>query len=196
MRKRVLLFAIVSVTVIVGAIVLYDLFQPYVRARHLLSKIDALQVGESSFEEAKRVGMVLGSQGNDPCLPADCYWTFTVDNFSIPAMWRGEGTRFIAGFRVQNSVVSEQRFMLQIGTGFDAQTAEFWERETWPNFPKQFIVGTQTTPTRPHFRSYVNLTPATHADIRERYLSFNLNCFWKYRGCRDAKELLPTVDWK
>ena len=174
----------------------YGLFHPYVRARSLLSQVSALQVGRSSFEEAKQVGQRLGSQGNDPCSALDCYWTFVVDNFKVPELWRGEGVRFIAGFRVQDSVVSEQRFMFQIGTGFNAQTADFWERGSWPRFPKQFIVGTQTSPSFPHFRSYVNLTPATPADLRSRYLSFDLSCFWKYHGCRDAEELLPTVNWE
>ncbi len=196
MRKDLLLCSIVLVGIAAGAAVSYVLFQPYLRARSLRSEIAALQVGRSSFEEAKRVGNRLGSQGNDPCSPVDCYWTFTTDNFEFPNLWRGEGARFIAGFRVQDSVVSEQRFMFQIGTGFKAQTAEFWERETWPHYPKQFMVGTETSSDYPHFRSYVNLTPATPADVRERYLSFNLNCLWKYQGCKDAEELLPTIDWK
>lgn len=195
MRKYFLLHAIVGVAMIAGVIAIYELFQPYIRARSLLSEIAALQVGKSDFEEAKRTGARLGSQGNDPCLSADCYWAFEVDNFKLPAAWRGEGTRFVAVFRVQNSIVSEQHFVLQIGTGYDAQTADFWERETWPHLPKQFIVGTQSSEIDPHFRSYVDLTPATPVDVRERYLSFNLNCLWKYHGCSDAKELLPTVDW-
>jgi len=196
MRKGFLLCSIVVVAIVAGIAVSYGLLQPYLRARDLRSQIAALQVGRSSFEEAKRVGNRLGSEGNDPCSPVDCYWTFAIDNFEFPSVWRGEGARFIAGFRVQNSVVSEQRFMFQIGTGFKAQTADFWERETWPHYPKQFVVGTETSSDYPHFRSYVNLTPATPADVRERYLSFNLNCLWKYQGCKDAEELLPTIDWK
>jgi hypothetical protein len=196
MRRNFLLFAIVSVATVVGAVVLYHLFQPYMRARNLLSQVSTLQVGSSSFEDAERVGKRLGSPGNDPCLPVDCYWTFSIDNFKVPTAWRGEGTRFVAGFRVQNSVVTEQRFMFQIGTGFNPQTAEFWERQTWPHYPKQFIVGTQTTENNPHYRSYVKLTPAASADVRKRYLSFNFSCLWKYGGCKDAQELLPTVDWK
>lgn len=153
------------------------------------------QVGHSNFEEAKQLGKRLGSEGNDPCSPVDCYWTFEVDNFKFPSIWRGQGVRFIAGFRVQNSVVSEQRFMFQIGTGVDAQTAQFWERETWPHVPHQFYVGGETTTVNPRFRSNVLLTPAAPADLRSRYLSLNLNCFWKIHGCADAGELLPTVDW-
>lgn len=196
MKKTFLRYAIVLAVMAVGVVVLYELFQPYLRARSLLSQISVLQVGSSSFDEAKRVGRRLGSQGNDPCTPLDCSWTFSVDDFKFLTVWRGEGVRFIAGFRVQNSVVSEQRFMFQIGTGVNAQTATFWERETWPHYPKQFIVGTETSSVYPHFRSYVNLTPATPPDVRGRYLSFNFNCFWKYHGCKDARELLPTIDWK
>jgi len=196
MRRSLLLCSIVLVAIAAGTAVSYELFQPYLRARNLRSQIAALQVGKSGFEQAKHVGMALGSQGNDPCLPTDCYWTFEVDNFKLPAAWRGEGIRFVAGFRVQDSIVSEQHFVLQIGTGINAQTADFWERETWPHFPKQFIVGTQSSQTFPHFRSYVNLTPATPAHVRERYLSINFNCLWKYQGCKDAEELLPTIEWK
>ena len=196
MKRRSLQLTIAMAAIVISAVGLYELFLPYLRARSALSRISALQVGSSSFEEAKRVGKRLGSQGNDPCTPLDCYWTFTIDNFEFPTVWRGDGARFIAGFRVQNSVVSEQRFMFQIGTGFNAQTATFWERESWPHYPKQFIVGTETSSLYPHFRSYVNLTPATPADVRDRYLSFNLNCLWKYHGCKDAEELLPTIDWK
>jgi len=193
--KRILLGCALALAMALG-IAVYLPSRPYARARSLLSQVSALQVGGSSFDEAKRVGRRLGSEGNDPCSPLDCYWTFSVDNFKVPELWRGEGVRFIAGVRVQNSVVAEQRFMLQLGTGVNAQTAQFWEREAWPHLPNQFYVGGETTPVRPHFRSNVFLTPATPAGVRNRYLSFNLNCFWKYRGCRDAGELLPTIDWK
>ena len=195
MRRKLLSYVIASILMMIGFAVVYVLFQPYLRARNLLSQISALRVGESSFNEAKRLGIKLGSQGNDPCLPSDCYWTFEVDNFKLPTLWRGQGIRFVAIVRAQDSVVSEQHFELQIGTGFNIQTADFWERENWPNFPKQFIVGTQSAPISPHYRSYVKLTPAIPSDVRERYLAFNLNCLWKYHGCADAKELLPTVDW-
>jgi hypothetical protein len=195
--KRIVLVGIIAlVAMVICAVVFYDFLQPYLRARNLLSQISALQVGRSNYLDSQQVGKRLGSLGNDLCIPADCYWTFSVDNFKIPILWRGEGVRFIGGFRVQSSVVTEQRFMLQIGTGFDAQTATFWERENWPHYPKQFFVNVETTPDHPHFRSYVNLTPATPADLRDRYLSFNLNCLWKYHGCKDAEELLPTIDWE
>jgi hypothetical protein len=196
MRKRLLLLASTFTVAIISMVAIYHLLKPYARARELLTKVASLKVGSSSFAEAKQMGMTLGSAGNDPCSPADCYWTFSVDNTKLPGVWRGESEHFIAGFRVENSVVSEQRFMFQIGTGVDAQTAEFWERETWPHYPKQFVVGTETSPTRPRFRSYVNLTPATPADVRERYLTFNLACLWKYHGCKDAGELLSVVSWK
>jgi hypothetical protein len=196
MKRNLMLFAIVLVAMLLGTVVMFNLCRPYLRARTLLSRISTFQIGKTTFEEAQRVGKELGSTGNEPCTPEDCYWTFSVDNFKIPALWRGEGERFIAGFRVQSSVVSEQHFMFQIGTGYNAQTADFWERESWPHFAKPFVVGTQSAPSSPHYRSYVKLTPATPPVVRERYLAFDLNCLWKFHGCTDARELLPTVDWQ
>ena len=196
-RKKVCqVTAIIIVFLASSTAASFYLFRPSMRARSVLSQVSALQVGKSGFLDAQHIASQIGATSSDFCSPAYCSWGIRIDNLALPEQWRGPGAAFMARFQVRNSLVTEQGFMFQIGDGENAQTAEFDEQDNWPNFPKQFIVGTQTTDNNPHYRSFVKLTPALPADVRQRYLSFDFNCLWKYGRCKNAQELLPTVEWK
>jgi len=40
----------------------------------------------------------------------------------------------------------------------------------------------------------VYMPPRSSAEDWQRYTAFNYSCFWKYKGCKDARDLLPTAD--
>jgi hypothetical protein len=49
--------------------------------------------------------------------------------------------------------------------------------------------------SRPYSNKFrVLMTPRTSVEDWQRYTAFNYSCFWKYKGCRDARDLLPTAD--
>ncbi len=40
----------------------------------------------------------------------------------------------------------------------------------------------------------VHMTPRSSVEDWRRYTGFNYSCFWRYKGCKDARERLPTAD--
>ena len=86
------------------------------------------------------------------------------------------------------------------GTGtaesFHASTVSLEEQEHWGrgNIREPVQAGWYTTDLFRYYWFTVRITPKASVEDRRRYTAFNYSCFWKYRGCRDARELLPTAD--
>lgn len=195
-RKRVVAGVSVLTVILAGTVTCTWLLCPTVRAHKVLSSISDLQVDRSTFDDSRKVAASIGAIPSNACSPADCLWYIRIDNVAIPRIWRRREVSFSAEFQVRNAVLSERNFSMQVGTGQNVPLAEVEEQEHWRITPEPVFVTTQTTDGNPHYRVSVKLTPAAPPDVRRRYLSFNLNCLWKYGGCEDARDLLPTVDWQ
>jgi hypothetical protein len=176
------------------------LFLPAIRARYLFSKLETLQLGSSTFEDAKRLATEIGAKSWEPCDQSDCEWTKRIDNAQLPRWWRGSGEVFAVAFEVKNSVVTRKSTGFGIeGAGIDEfspSSVGFTEAEHWrqdkPTGPVQ--AGWTTSDWFRYYRFSVRMTPKATATDRRRYTAFNYGCLWRYHGCKDARELLPTAD--
>ena len=182
-------------------------YLPSIRARYLFSRIGTLQVGRSSFDDAQRLAERLGAKPADACDRSDCYWTKVVDNVRLPKWWRGPGVTFVVDIAVKNSVVVNRGAFYAIGTDpytFTPSMVSVGVKERWA--PARLPTSYTEPPTqkgwsqssfygKPYKNKFVvMLTPRTSIEDTRRYTAFNYSCFWKFRGCKDATELLPTAD--
>ncbi len=174
-------------------------FLPCIRARRLLAKAESLQIGKASLSDAQQLPENLEGTPTRACSPAECELIFGTGNFSgnfaLPQEWRGQGEAFAVRIHVKNGLVDRKDLTYWIGAG--STISAVWVSETldWPGNPKEprwsKIEGTQGA----HYLVHVRMTPSDSTEIRKKYTSFNWNCFWKYQGCQDEHELMPTGEW-
>lgn len=165
----------------------------------MLAQVSELEVGKSTFADAQKLADSMDATVSGTCSAADCNWLRRADNLSLPHFWAGDGETLSVGFRVQDGVVTERSIAYQVGSVFARSPyADTEERVRWTGGPPPNPVSVQTQWT-PHIARYgalVLMVPAAPPETRSKYLDFNLSCLWKYGGCSDAGQLLPTVDWK
>lgn len=176
------------------------LLRPSIRARCLFSELETLQLGHSTYEDAQRLAKKIGARPTyNPCDRSACEWDVRMGNSNLPEWWRGSGETFVVAFDVKDSVVVRKN----IGYGIGIETSTLYpssvglvEQEHWPhrNITEPVTAGWRSSELYPNYEFDVYMTPKASAETRRRYTSYNFNCFWKYRGCRDARELLPTAD--
>lgn len=173
------------------------LLHPAIRADYLFSQLESLQLGHSTFEDARRLASKIGAKPTGPCDQSACEWAVRVDNSSLPQWWRGSGEAFLVSFNVENSVVVRKN------TGFGVGTKPFYpsqvgliEQEHWGRTPRAEPVaaGWETTDLYRYYKFIVYMTPKASTEDRRRYTAFDYGCLWRYKGCKDARELLPTAD--
>jgi len=198
------------------------------RARYLFSRLEVLQVGHSSFEDAQRLARKIGAKPSNlaPCVPSFCYWSVEVDNKRLPQWWRGSGATFSVNFEVKGSAVDYKGAWYVIGVpSYNSTPSEMsgWIdpyrlsppyevsagiKETWLHqrqgdriveepatgagwqvsyFEKN---GSRELATA---RFAARMTPRSSAEDWRRYTAFSYGCLWKYKGCKDGVELLPTA---
>jgi hypothetical protein len=120
------------------------------------------------------------------------------DNFLVGG--EGSGEVFEVGFTVKNSLVMRKYTGFGIeGARIDAFSPSavwFDEQEHWGrgNTPESVAAGWSTSELFRYYRFTVRMTPQATAEERRRYTAFDYGCLWRYRGCKDARELLPTAD--
>jgi len=198
----------------------YLLYLP-LRARYLLNRLEAVQVSHSSFEDAQRLAQEIGAKPSDlgPCDRSYCYWSAEVNNARLPQWWRGLGVTFAVNFAVKDSLVEYKGAWYAIGVAQDAI-----EVDPYRSIPSSVSAGVkekwlrqrdgdrivEEPPTGKGWdisyfekngsrelanaRFVVRMTPRSPAEDWQRYTAFNYSCLWKYEGCRDVRELLPTAD--
>ncbi len=174
------------------------LLRPSIRARYLFHELETLQLGQSTFEDAERLARKIHAKPNDPCSRSACTWGVELNNAHLPRWWRGNGEVFAIAFSIKDSVVT--RKYTGFGTGTDASFTpshvSLEEQEHWGrgNTREPVQAGWYTTELFRYYWFTVRMTPKASAEDRRRYTAFNYSCFWKYKGCRDARDLLPTAD--
>jgi hypothetical protein len=208
MRSGNLLRPSILISLLVLSILLCGtfLFSPPIRARYLFNKLKPLQVGHSTFEDAQRLAAKLGAKPNIPCDPSYCFWSVVINNARLPQWWRGPGATFVITFDVKNSVVENKGTGYAIGIDTDGASPS----EVRVGVQEKWLRNIVEPPTQKGWQvSYlerhghrenistifhVHMTPRSSAEDWQRYTAFNYSCFWKYKGCRDARGLLPTAD--
>jgi hypothetical protein len=194
------------------ALCLGYLLHPAIRARYLFGQLETLQVGHSTFEDAQRLAKKLGAEPISPCERKYCYWTVVVNNARLPQWWRGSGVTFVIDFLVEDSVVVNKGAWYAIGIDpytFTPSMVSVGEQETWLRHRRDNRVIVERPTEKSWGSSYfeknghrervstkfrVYLTPRSSADDWRRYTAFNYGCLWKYKGCKDARDLLPIAD--
>jgi hypothetical protein len=195
-----------------------SLLYPSIRARYLFHEVRSLQIGHSTFEDGQRLAKKLGAtpsgSGLDPCNRSYCYWSVNVSNSRLPQWWRGSGVTFSVDFLVENSVVVNRGGFYAIGidpyNSFTPFMVSVGEQRTWLRMRPEDHRVIPEPPTskgwkisyfeRNGYREFnaatfrVYLTPRSSAEDWGRYTAFNFSCFWRYKGCKDARDLLPTAD--
>lgn len=178
-----------------GAVLLY----PSLHARYLFNQLETLQLGRSTFEDAERVARKIHAEPYGACDRSYCEWDKQVDNASLPRWWRGStGIGFSVSFTVKDSRVVRKDTGFGIGLlgSIHPSQVELEEQEHWGRvpIPEPIKTGWQTTEKFRYYLFKVYMTPKASAEDRRRYTAFKYSCLWKYQGCRDARELLPTAD--
>lgn len=205
----------------------YLLYLP-LRAHYLFSRLEALEVSHSSFEDAQQIARKIGAKPGDPtrCDRSYCDWNVVVDNARLPQWWRGLGETFGINFVVRNSLLEYKGAWYAIGIAPYESTSSILShgidpyrmsptymvsagiKETWLRFrPGDRII--EEPPTGAGWQvSYfekngsrelataqfsARMTPRSPAADWRRYTAFNYSCLWKYKGCKDGVELLPTA---
>jgi hypothetical protein len=182
------------------------LLRPSIRARYLFHQLEPLQVGHSTFEDAQRLAEKLGAKPDGSCDRSYCFWDVVVNNARLPQWWRGSGVTFVITFNVNDSVVVHKGVGYDIGidpNSFTPSKVTVVVKESWTRLmsepPTQKGWGISYFENHGHRENIsttfqVHMTPRSSADDWKRYTAFNYSCFWKYKGCRDARDLLPTAD--
>jgi hypothetical protein len=184
---------------------------PSLRARYLIHELGSLQLSHSTFEDAQRLAKELGAKPSNlsSCDRSYCYWTAVVNNARLPRWWRGSGVTFIGTFEVKDSVVVSKGIGYAIGIDpetFTPSMVSVGVKERWNRPMRDY---TEPTTEKGWGISYfekndhrektsikfgVHMTPRSSAEDWQRYTAFNYSSFWKFKGCKDARELLPTAD--
>ena len=178
------------------------LLRPATRAHYFFNELETLQLEHSSFEDAQRLAKKINAKSSmyESCDRTGCTWERRIDNAQLPRWWRGSGETFKVGFSVKNSIVVRKYTGFGIEgeqvNSFSPSAVWFDEQEHWGrgNTPEPVSAGWQTSELFTYYRFNVRMTPRASAEDRRRYTAFNYSCFWKYKGCKDARELLPTAD--
>lgn len=188
------------------------LYGTSIRARYLSRGIGALQLSHSSFEDAQRLARRLDAKPYGSCDKSYCFWTADVSNARLPRWWRALGVTFAVDFEVKDSLVVYKGAWYAVGLdphNFSPSTVSVGEKEQWIQTRRgdRTIVEPPTGAgwevayfEKDGFRSVatarfaVRLTPRSSAKDWQRYTAFNYSCLWKYKGCKNGRELLPTAD--
>jgi hypothetical protein len=174
------------------------LLGPSIRAHYLFNELESLQLGHSTFEDAEQLARKIHAKPNGDCDRSKCEWDKRIDNAYLPQWWRGTGESFVVAFDVKDSLVVRKNTGFGIGTleSIHPSQVGLVEQEHWgrSNTREPVQAGWRTTEKFRYYQFIVYMTPKASAEDWRRYTAFNYGCFWKYSGCRDARDLLPTAD--
>jgi hypothetical protein len=189
-----LLVALAAV-VVAGVVLGLYLLRPVSRARELFFESARLRVGRAGLKDVERIATRFGTPLGRDCTTADCFLAIMVDNGRLPDWWRGPGTTFGASFLIEGGALVREAFLIRTGVGPNAPFVRVTEGKHLRELPEPVSVGRGSTSEDLAWRLIIDLTPEAPLEVKERYLSANFWCLAKFHGCKDAGEMLPTVDW-
>ena len=175
------------------------LVRPSFRARSLFRELETLPLGHVTFEDAQRFARKIGAKPTGvSCDRSFCEWDVRMDNSELPGWWRGSGESFVVYFDVKDSVVVRKGTGYGIGLGTDTSfpsSVVLEEQENWgrKRIREPVAAGWRSSNRYRYEEFNVYMTPKASAEDRRRFTAYNFNCFQKYRGCKDGRELLPVA---
>jgi hypothetical protein len=172
------------------------IFYPAIRARYLVYEFTHLQL-DTSFDDAEKLANKIHAKQDpisSPCNRSYCIWRVDISNSFLPKWWRSDDLILEFNFTVKNSKVTEKGVGYQIGLpgSYTADISSVYvaEKESWQkDGQKWWRMNSANSAT-----FVVEMTPRSTPEDQKKYTAFNYSCFWKYKGCRDARDLLPTAD--
>jgi hypothetical protein len=175
----------------------FSLLHPAIRARYLFSQLESLQLRHSTFEDAQRLASKIGAKPTGSCDQSACEWEARADNSKLPRWWRGSGLAFLVSFNLKNSVVVRKNTGFGVGMEpFYPSQVELVEQEHWDRMGirEPIAAGWRSSDWYRYLLFSIYMTPNASAADRHRYTAYDYGCLWRYKGCKDARELLPTAD--
>ena len=174
------------------------LFYPAARARYLFTQLETLQLGSSTFEDAEALAKKIGATSYGPCSRSSCEWVVRMGNSTLPHWWRGAGETFLVSFDVKDSVVvlTNTGYGIGIETNlFSPSSIGLVQQQHWGRIrrPEPVAAGWYSTDRYRYWQFRVYMTPGASAEERRRYTAYDYGCMWKYKGCEDARQLLPVA---
>jgi hypothetical protein len=175
------------------------MFYPAIRARYLVYEFTRLQL-DTSFDDAEKLAKKLNAKQDpisSPCDRSYCIWRVDISNSFFPKWWRRNDITLEFNFTVKDSMVTEKGVGYQIGLpGFSSagiSSVYVAENKSWQkNGQKWWRMN--STKSKPDSATFVVEMARPTPEDRKKYTTFNYSCFWKYKGCRDTRDLLPTAD--
>src|SRR5580704_10581403 len=86
-----------------------------IRVHFLLSELETLRLGQSTFEDAERLAKKIRAESYGACDRSKCEWDRRIDNAWLPRWWRGSGETFSVSFSVQDSIVVRKNTAYGVG---------------------------------------------------------------------------------
>ncbi len=168
-------------------------------ARRLLEEAQQFEIGKPADAKVREFrSRYSGFIYSENCEAGTCFTTFLFPNTWLHAVWRAPRTDFLVSFATANGIATS--LTLTFGSGNDMWTRTMattrilshsdWKTGTEPPLD----IGMRVADGRPH-RVIVTVLPKASPDERARSFGFDLHCLAQVRGCRNAQEMLPTIDW-
>ena len=192
---KVALIAVACIGLALVSVVVIFLAKAPLLARRIFAKSETIQVGKSTFTQARQVAEQFENTTHGACTPSKCEWVFGTSNSNLPHWWRNQGEIFLVSIHVKDGLVDQKDLLYLIGLGSVMSDVGVSEKKDWTGSPRAagWTEGEGTQGV--HKFENVRMTPSDSPETRKRYTSFNWNCLWKYQGCKDAHELMPTGGW-
>jgi hypothetical protein len=189
--------AVLAAVVLFTALGFHEASDLRERARRLQKATNELIVGRSTLADVRAVGQrfqAIVSSGT--CTAGECRLEMLVSNAALPRFWRGPETRFVVDLLVRNDVLVERAASFYLGLGAGRSLVSVTESVPQVKGPQRYPrVHALWSGDNVKWRYLVELTPAVPMDSRMRYSGFDFRCLSRFRGCRDAQQLLPYADW-
>jgi hypothetical protein len=124
MRSRDLLLPSILISLLALLILLCGayLLRPSIHSHYLFSKLETLELGHSTFEDAQWLAKKIGAEPYGSCYRSTCEWDAKVDYARLPQWWRGSGETFSVSFFVKNPVVVRKVMLLVVYCAHDSQS--------------------------------------------------------------------------
>ena len=171
------------------------------KANALMRDLAALRVGQSGFEEAERVAARHGGRPFDPsspCTPERCEIVFWIENSLLSRLRLSRRTLFDAAIFVGEGKVRQVTFGLVAGLydpekfcGVCIEDFQVDPQDT-SDYPPFSVSRRTSIDGRPE-RLTVRITDHASQEERASAYSLNLGCLSELIGCKDARELAPSL---
>lgn len=187
--------------VLIAAFALVELYQHTVRSRaeSFLLDLQALELGKSTFSDAKRLQSQYGgqelTQGIYPadCSARDCYVRFMFTNFPFAILHLAPPTGLGAALHIQGGVVRSRTTAYQAEAG-DQSFVLSIDDNFKTGYQEEFcVVSRRGNGSGPPWKVQISMRPGAPKDLSNAAYALNLSCLTRFGACSDPYGMLPTL---